>query len=177
MLTAISQPTFNPALPMSFRFPLLLTGALAFATGAFAQTSAAANRPNPPAPPRTDAPGTPINPQQASTPAAQNNASGVTSQAPDAEPAAAATPLRELNFAEADVDGDKKVSLTEFANYVGNRPANKSTDPLSAEVIERFRQLDQNNDAFLSESEANTPPQPQQMQQQQLAPSTQPRRG
>jgi hypothetical protein len=162
---------------MSLRFPLLLTGALAFATAALAQTPAAANRPNPPAPPRTDAPGTPINPQQASTPAAQNNASGVTNQAPDAEPAAT-TPLRDLNFAEADVDGDKKVSLTEFANYVGNRPANKSTDPLSAEVIDRFRQLDQNNDAFLSESEANTPPQPQQMQQQQqLAPSTQPRRG
>jgi protein-disulfide isomerase len=161
---------------MSLRFSLLVTGTLALAATVFAQTPAT-NRPIPPAPPRADAPGTPINPQQA-TPA---QAGGTGTQAmPDAtkpatpamEPAAAAVALRELNFAEADTDHDKKVSLTEFANYVGNRPANKSTDPLTEESIERFRQLDRDNDAFLSESEATAPSQPE----QPVVPATRPRR-
>jgi hypothetical protein len=154
-----SSLTSNPIFPMSFR-PLLVIGVLAVAAAAVAQTTPATNRPNPSAPPRPDAPGAPINPQQASTPA--QAVSGGTSQPAAAEPATAPAPLRELNFAAADVDGDKRISLTEFSNYVGNRPANSSTDPITADLIERFRQLDQNGDAYLSEAEATAPAQSQQ---------------
>jgi hypothetical protein len=154
---------------MPFRSSLLLAGALTLA-GSLSAQQAPLNRPVPPAPPRSDAPGTPINPRQTAVGAPSTPAN----QAPGAVGATAqSTPLRELNFAEADTDGDKKVTLTEFANYVGNRPANGSTEPLSEEMIERFRQLDQNGDATLTESEAAAP---QQSTQQQPAPSVIPPR-
>ena len=149
---------------MSLRHSLLVSGLLAFSATAFAQSGSATNRPNPPAPPRTDAPGSPVNPRQAS-PAATATSVTPANQAPEAvEPASQSTPLRELNFAEADTDGDRKVTLTEFSNYVGGRVANHSVEPLTEEVIERFRQLDRNGDGVLSESEASAPPVPTQPQ-------------
>ncbi len=164
---------------MSLRSSLLITGALAFAATAFSQSTPATDRPNPAASSRTDAPGAPVDPQPAATPAPGPGVNGVQAApsaskpaTPALEPAAAAVTLRELNFSEADTDHDKKVSLTEFANYVGNRPANRSTDPLTAELIERFRQLDQDNDAVLTESEATAPAQPQ----PSMTPAAPPRR-
>lgn len=159
---------------MTFRSTLLFSTALILTSAGFAQTSAA-RQPNPPAPPRTDAPGAPINPRQAGAPAQP-----VTNAAPQEEQAAAAeapnAPMRDLKFADADADGDKKVSLTEFSNYIGNRPANSSTEPVSTEMIERFRQLDQDGDAMLSEMEANSPaPVPQQVPSQPVGPTRVPR--
>lgn len=130
---------------------LLLTGALTLAITASAQT--ATNRPVPPAPPRTDAPGSPINPQQ-NTPAA------TAQPAAPAESTPAATPLRELNFAEADADGDRRLSLNEYVTFVEARMSTRSTQPLNPETIDRFRQLDQDNDAFVSETEATVRQQP-----------------
>jgi hypothetical protein len=131
------------------RFPFsALVATTALAMTAFAQTPSPAEPANPPAPPRPDAPLAPINPQQA-TPVA----------APP-ETTAPAAPLRELVFAEADADKDSRVSLTEYANFVESRHASRSVGALNEQTIERFRQLDQDNDAFLSESEATVQQQP-----------------
>lgn len=127
---------------------LLLSGAFALSLTAFAQSGPATNRPVPPAPPRPDAPGAPINPQQ-NTPAATA-----------AQPAESAAPRRELVFAEADTDGDKRVSLHEFTTFVEARMDTRSTQPVSEATIDRFRQLDQDNDAFVSEAEATVQQQP-----------------
>jgi hypothetical protein len=128
-------------------------GALALAAASFAQspTSSPANPPVPPESPRAQPPGEPPRPNPV-TPAA-------TPAAPDANPVAApAVAPRELNFTEADTDKDGRVSIHEYTTYVENRLTTHSTLPLSEETIERFRQLDQDNDAFLSQAEASTPP-------------------
>jgi hypothetical protein len=136
-----------------FTFSALLAAATLSVT-AFAQTTATPA--TPPAPPRPDAPGTPINPEQTT---------------PVAAPAAQ---VRELVFAEADTDKGGRVSLTEYSNFVESRVANRSIGPLSEQTIERFRQLDQDNDAFLSPSEAATV---QQQPPAQVSPGTPPRAG
>lgn len=143
---------------MLLRPSLFAAGILALSATALAQSGPATNRPNPPAPPRSDAPGAPVNPRQ-TTPAGAAAQMTPPNQAPAAaaEPEAPSTPLREMKFAEADADGDKKVTLTEFSNYVGARPASASVEPLTEEVIERFRQLDRDGDAALTESEASAP--------------------
>src|SRR3954469_23940634 len=155
----------------SLRSSFLTAGALALAIAASAQSTRATSRPNSPAPPRADAPGAPINPRQTTTSPGTNaltNPATPANQAPAAEPEPASPPLRDLNFAEADADGDKRVTLTEFANYVGNRPETRSTEPVTADLIERFRQLDRNGDATLTEAEATATPQAT----QQPAPQT-----
>lgn len=121
----------------------IIAGSLTFAAVAFAQTTSPANRPVPPVPPQPDAAATPINAEQVppATPAT-----------PAESPATA--PARDLVFTDADADKDRRVSLTEFANFVESRAANNSISPLSEQTIERFRQLDQDGDAFLSETEA-----------------------
>ncbi len=124
-----------------FQSSLLVTGTLVLAVAAFAQQTAPAA---PPATPRADAPAAPINPNQAT---------------PATEQAAAPAPLRELNFAEADTDGDKRISLSEFSTFVESRMASRSTETVREETIQRFLDLDQNNDAYLSESEARVTPQ------------------
>jgi hypothetical protein len=149
--------TLNPFVFMNrFTFSALLAAATLSVT-AFAQTTATPA--TPPAPPRPDAPGTPINPEQTT---------------PVAAPAEPAAQVRELVFAEADTDKDGRVSLTEYSNFVESRVANRSVNPLSEQTIERFRQLDQDNDAFLSPSEAATV---QQQPPAQVSPGTPPRTG
>lgn len=138
----------------------LLTSTLA--AGVFAQSTPATNRTNPPAPPSASSPGVPAAPGPA-TPA------GATPAAIQETPS---TPLRELNFTEADVDGDRKISLTEFSTFVENRLETRSTGALSEQTIERFRQFDQDNDAFLSETEARATPPPA---SQQAVPPVPPR--
>ena len=162
---------------------LLLAGALTLVTAAFAQSGPATNRPAPPVPPRTDAPGTPINPQQntvagpaapATEPVATPAPGAANATTPAAEPAPAPRAPRELVFAEADADKDGRVSLHEYTTFVEWRMESKSTENVREETIQRFLDLDQNNDAHLSESEASTPPAP--AMQQQVSPPPRARR-
>lgn len=149
---------------------LLFTVALSLAVTTFAQTPAT-DRPVPPAPPRTDAPGAPINPRQNTTAAPDQTAAPATATpAAPAETAPAPAAIRELKFAEADSDGDKRLSLNEYVTYVEARMATRSTLPLNPETIDRFRQLDQDNDGMVSEAEATVQQQPP----AQVAPGAQP---
>jgi hypothetical protein len=140
---------------------LLVTGTLALAVAAWAQTTSPTANPLPPESPRASAPGVPPAPVPAA-PDQEMPTELATPAAPasTAEPVAAPAPLRELNFAEADTDGDKKLSLTEYSIFVGSRMATRGTETVSEEMIQRFRQLDQNKDAFLTEAEARNAPQP-----------------
>jgi hypothetical protein len=131
-----------------FTLPALLASSL-LAVAAFAQNPPP-DRASPPVPPRPDAPNTPINPNQPAPAQA----------APAEEPAPALSPVRELVFGEADADQDGRVSLNEYTTFVENRMATRSTEPVREETIQRFLDLDQNNDAFLSQSEATVQQQP-----------------